>query len=117
MLQTNGKSHLLRGGHAPGFLRDIVCEALASYSPDSWVEALDDELGEENIEGQHLLHWLSMTKTQRAFWLTANLWHCTDIMPSHICGEADLPCGSTYACAARELRTTIPDGGGEGANS
>jgi hypothetical protein len=109
MQQTKGKSHLLRGGHAPGFLRDMLCEALDRYSPDSWVEALDDELGEENIEGQHLLQWLSMTKTQRAFWLTSSLWHCTDIMPSHICDEADLPCGSTYACAARELRTTIPE--------
>jgi hypothetical protein len=106
MLQTK-QSNLLRGGHAPGFLRDILCEALESSLPDSWVEALDDELGENYIEGQHLLHWMAMTKTQRAFWLTSNLWHCTDIMPSHICGEAELPCGSTYACAARMLRTTI----------
>lgn len=119
MLQTKpkGKSNLLRGGHAPGFLRGLLGEALENSSPDSWVDALDDELGENHIWGQHLPQWMSMTKVQRACWLTSNLWHCTDIMPSQMCGEVDLPCGATYARAARKLRTTIRestvlDGGG-----
>ena len=102
-----GKSKLLRGGHAPGFLRGLLGEALETSTPDSWVDALDDELGESHMYDQHLPLWMSMTKTQRAFWLTSNLWHCTDIMPSMMCGDVELPCGSTYACAARKLRTTI----------
>jgi hypothetical protein len=103
-----GKSNLLRGGHAPGFLRGLLGEALENASPypwpDSWVEALDDELGQNHIYGQHLAIWMAMTKPQRARWLTSCLWHCTDIMPSQMCAEMDLPSGATYARAARRLR-------------
>jgi hypothetical protein len=110
-----GKSKLRRGSHAPGFLREILGAAIensassrCNATPDAWVETLDDALGESCIYGCHLPHWQSLTKIQRAFWLTSNLWHCADIMPSMLCGELELPCGSTYARAARKLRPTIP---------
>ena len=35
--------------------------------------------------------------------LLGKLWHCSDIMPSILCGELDMPQGSTYAAAAQAL--------------
>lgn len=31
------------------------------------------------------------------------LWHCTDIMPSILCTQLDVPAGTTYAAAAQAL--------------
>jgi hypothetical protein len=61
-------------GHAPGHLRDAFCELIDT--PES-------------------------PELQR---LTGKLWNCTDILPGWFCGEVDLPMGSTYAMAARQLR-------------
>jgi hypothetical protein len=33
-----------------------------------------------------------------------SLWNCTDIMPSHVCDELEMPAGSNYAQAVRRLR-------------
>jgi hypothetical protein len=102
-----GKSILLRGGHAPGFLRDILCEAVDNFSSAPWVDALDEELGGAHLYGRDYPRWLEMSKTERALWLTGHLWHCTDIMPSMMCEELNLSVGSTYARAARLLRPTV----------
>jgi hypothetical protein len=39
------------------------------------------------------------------FVLAGKLWNCTDVMPSHLCGKLALPHRSTYAQAARIIRS------------
>ncbi|MDP9165814.1 MAG: hypothetical protein M3O32_07105 [Actinomycetota bacterium] len=36
--------------------------------------------------------------------LAGLLWNCTDVMPSGLCEDLELPAGSSYAQAARKLR-------------
>jgi hypothetical protein len=36
--------------------------------------------------------------------LLKQLHHCTDILPSDYCDQLDLPKGSTYAAAVREIK-------------
>ena len=36
--------------------------------------------------------------------IAGKLWTCTDIMPSSLCDEFDMPYGSSYAQAARRVR-------------
>jgi hypothetical protein len=108
-MSSQGKSVFLRGGHAPGFLRDIFCEALdnCGFNPELWVDALSDELGGWHLHEREHLRWLKMSNTERALWLTGHLWHSTDIMPSAMCQELEMPMGSTYARAVRLLRPTV----------
>jgi hypothetical protein len=39
--------------------------------------------------------------------LSGQLWNCTDVLPSSLCGDLDLAQGSTYAVAARKLRQEL----------
>ena len=36
--------------------------------------------------------------------VSGQLWTCTDVMPSALCAELEMPSGSTYAQAARLIR-------------
>jgi hypothetical protein len=36
-------------------------------------------------------------------WLTGQLWHCTDVLPESSCNALELPRGSTYGQAARQV--------------
>ncbi len=64
-------------GHAPGHLRDQFCELIES--------------------GEH-----GTPALQR---LAGRLWNCTDTLPSDYCLCLALPGGTTYAQAARRLRS------------
>jgi hypothetical protein len=71
-----------RGGHAPGLLRDAFA---------------------------HLVETGTVSDDLRAHGMTSGrvvgqLWNCTDIMPSWICDELNVPLGSTYARGARALK-------------
>ena len=79
-----------RGGHAPGHLRDAFLEMVES---GDWRK----DSGEGMLVGYH-----DTPVSFRAF--TGLLWNCTDVLPGGECDELDLPRGSTYAQAARELR-------------
>ncbi len=69
-----------RGGHAPGHLRD-------------WFDAfVEDDPDDEMIEKGITRHWLR-----------GQLWNCSDIMPSILCSQLDMPAGTTYARAVRSL--------------
>lgn len=74
------------GGHAPGHLRDAFLECL-----ENWAE------GQKMPERERL--------TFRE--LTGKLWNCTDIMPGSECDLLDIPTGSTFAQAAREIRRRL----------
>ena len=36
--------------------------------------------------------------------LCGKLWNCTDVMPHFTCTQLDIPQGTTYGAAARQLR-------------
>jgi hypothetical protein len=40
--------------------------------------------------------------------IAGRLWRCTDILPGCDCVTLDMPRGSTYAQAARQVRKDIP---------
>ena len=72
-----------RGGHAPGHLRDAFAEAVET---------------ERAVELDGIM--------RSPHWLAGQLWNCTDVMPSALCKDLDLPRGSTYARGARQARTS-----------
>ena len=39
--------------------------------------------------------------------LCGKLWNCTDVLPQMACDDAQVPVGSTYACAAQAVRRAI----------
>ncbi len=41
-------------------------------------------------------------------WLFGHLWGCTDIMPSALCSNLDIPKGSTYAKAVQREAASTP---------
>jgi hypothetical protein len=96
-----------KGGHAPGHLRDALLAALSRHWDDleegPWFRHLDMKffsIGEQT-------RWDSWTPTERAIWLTGQLWNCHDILPGSVCALASLSQGSTYAQLVRQLRSQI----------
>jgi len=87
-----------RGGHAPGHLREAF-----------WLYVEDLESGKEIDDKEFLskdiqeIFWDEKKRT--VGWLLGQLWNCTDIMPSEGCLELELPQGSTYARAARLIKS------------
>jgi hypothetical protein len=82
-----------RGGHAPGHLRGAFCDwADAVYDWDDVRRAAVDPLVVATEDGRQC----------PLRWLIGQLWNCTDIMPSQLCEDLDLPLGSTYARAVHK---------------
>jgi len=75
--------HANRGGHAPGHLRGAFAE---------WAE--------EGLRGAPRIDEDPIDTR----WLIGQLWNCTDVMPSGLCGDLDLNAGSSYAQGVRSLR-------------
>ncbi len=77
--------------HAPGHIRDAFCELV--------------EEGEATVEfyGKHA-HVDAMSADERLWWLSGQLWNCTDVLPGGVCGDLELSQRSTYAQAARLIR-------------
>lgn len=73
-----------RGGHAPGHIRERFSDWLEAGQPEQFENRDERVLTRDQILGQ--------------------LWNCTDIMPSDMCGDLDLPAGSTYAQGVRDLK-------------
>lgn len=100
------KYNASQGGHAPGHLRDGLLMALRNAwdnSEEAWWRHLDMKffsLGQQ-------IRWESWTPTERAIWLTGQLWNCHDILPGSVCALASLAQGSTYAQLVRHLRNEI----------
>jgi len=86
-----------RGGHAPGVLRD----AFVRFIETSWAEN-----GGKTI-------WYPTPDQTTPFgdderqvpveWLLGQLWNTTDALPSSVCNDLDIPQGSSYAQAVREI--------------
>jgi hypothetical protein len=45
-----------------------------------------------------------MNAGERLWWLSGQLWNCTDVLPGAACKEVEVLQGSTYAQAARLIR-------------
>jgi len=99
-----------RGCHAPGHLREAFEQAtdLGNWEPlGSWYENLDEDEAIFFNDPQKQAWWENLSPRDRGLWLTGQLWNCTDIMPSTLCGGLDLPFGSTFAQGVRKLRAEM----------
>jgi hypothetical protein len=79
--------------HAPGHIRDAFCELV--------------EEGETTVEfygKQSYAHVDAMSTDELLWWLSGQLWNCTDCLPGSVCGDLDISQGSTYARATRHVR-------------
>jgi hypothetical protein len=81
--------------HAPGHLRDGFV---------ALVEGDEDADGLFFYDPAKQERWEHMSAEERLSWLSGQLWNCTDVLPSDVCGELEIPQGSTYAQAARLIR-------------
>ena len=77
----HAKFNPARGGHAPGHLRERFCELIEDGTSDVDVKGEYPTLAE----------------------MVGRLWNCTDTMPSNLCGELDVPIGSSYAQGSRSI--------------
>jgi len=97
-----------RGGHAPGHLRDAFLECLERFDcgdAEPWHEALADDELIFFFSPDKQRWWEGLSSPDRGHWLIGQLWNCTDVMPSRACSSVELPQGSSYARAARKLRS------------
>ena len=76
--------------HAQGHIRGAFI--------DWFDEGMPAEVPAEGPE-----HYFYDGKPRSARWLIGQLWHCTDVMPSDLCAELDMPIGSTYARAVQQI--------------
>jgi hypothetical protein len=90
-----------KGGHAPGHLRDAFAEAIEnSGGKRQWWDHIDaDQFTDEQVR--------TMPREELASWLLGQLWNCTDVMPSSLCDDLELPAGSTYAAGVRNLKSEL----------
>ena len=72
--------------HARSFLRETFLEYLDSETPAQEFR-VEDNGKEKSLD-----------------WLLGQLWPCTDILPGDYCEQMDLPRGSSYAQAVRQLK-------------
>jgi hypothetical protein len=80
--------------HKPGHLRDAFVDLVEEGETDMFFfNQLDKQAGFENMDADDQLWWLS-----------GQLWNCTDCLPSNVCDDLDMPTGSSYAQAARLIR-------------
>lgn len=94
-----------RRRRAPSFIRQIFQESVDNAFAPSWIESLNEDLAEHFETDEQVARWEAAKKKERALWLTGKLWNDSNIMPGSVCAELDLPLGSTYARAARKLRS------------
>lgn len=109
------KNELLeRFGHASGYLRDALLEALP-YGDDWWYH-VDISFNHE----RHNRWWRRLSHRNRARWLLGQLWVCSDILPSishnelldrHADEDPELDRDSffTYGTLARVLKKELDD--------
>ena len=84
--------------HAPGHLRDGFV---------ALIEGDEDAEGLFFYDSDKQEQWERMNEDERLWWLSGQLWNCTDVLPVFYCDKLDLPQGSTYAQAARRIRQTV----------
>ena len=90
---------------APAFIRDMFQESLDYVLNGSWLDRLDEELGENNIWSEEILaKWKHMSGRERGSWLLGKLWNDCSILSSIDCTALEVPPGSSYAQGVRKLK-------------
>jgi hypothetical protein len=84
---------------APSFGREVNVLHAKGHLRDGFVALIE---GDENADDG--LFFYDSYKQERLWWLSGQLWACTDTLPVLYCDELRLPQGSTYAQAARLIR-------------
>jgi hypothetical protein len=80
--------NLPRGGHAPGYVREAFLDWIEfGCDPTELVTVGDDD---RNI-----------------YWLIRLLWNCSETLPGWACSDLDIPRGSSYAQAVRQLHDEL----------
>jgi hypothetical protein len=109
-LSTDVRVHRpgMRGGHAPGHMRELLYDALEArrtVTSGQWWRALPaTSTGETFHHPAEQRWWGGLTPQEQARWLTGQLWNCTDTLPGDFCEDLDIPRGSTVAQCVRVLR-------------
>ena len=94
-----------RGGHAPGYLRDALIDALQeSWAVKrEWWELTDISF----FNPSQQLWWHRLDQRHRALWVLGQLWNCTDVVPNGTCDFVAIRRGSSFATLARYLRSDM----------
>lgn len=87
-----------KGGHAPGHVRD-------AFESSAIETCLFQNCSLETDVTDYIDDWNGRRWTLRS--LLGQLWNCTDIVPWEICCDLDLPSGSTYAQAMRDMKRRL----------
>ena len=85
--------------HYPGHLRETFVAALEDYLVGT-SGALEVFFYDEDKQRP----WNGMDTDNRLQWTAGQPWHCTDVMPGHVCRKLDMNAGATYAQACRRIR-------------
>jgi len=64
----------------------------------------EGETLEEFFDQDKQARFESMSTDEQLWWLSGQLWRCTNCLPGHVCEELGMPTGSSYAQAARVIR-------------
>lgn len=97
--------------HAPAYLREMFCEALAHRGECGiwweWFTAgrADHLLGQQR-EGSD---WTNLDSKGRARWLIHRLWYSREIVPEILLASLGLSPGQTYAQVARRAHRDVSD--------
>ena len=87
-----------RGGHAPGHLREAFEDYLELENPFNQPYSLTKKVV--------VADW-GKEKKVSLNWLLGQLWNCTDTLPGDCCSILDIPPGSSFAQAVRDLKASI----------
>ena len=101
----------IRSGHAPVYVRAMLCDAIEYGSRHAgWWEWFDTEATKEYPwEPQESKRWSAMDARGRARWFTTQLWNCGDIVPANYLAMLNQPPGLTYAQVVSRLRRDIAE--------
>ena len=85
----------LRGGHAPGHLREAFLELTDWRNPWKKIAEIWKEDGSVAFDFEE-----SPIPIRRVL---TRLWNCTDTIPWLACADLEIPLGSSYAQAVRKI--------------
>jgi hypothetical protein len=99
----------IRSGHAPVFMREMLCEAITygGRSEGWWAWFATDAIVRYPWAGQGTKRWAELDAKGRARWFTSQLWNCGDIVPAGHLSQLGSAPGMTYARVVSLLRRDL----------
>jgi hypothetical protein len=101
----------IRIGHAPVYVRAMLCEAIEYGAGHAgwWEWFSTDATKQYPWEQQETKRWSDLDARGRARWFTTQLWNCGDIVPANYLAMLKQPPGLTYAQVVSWLRRDITE--------